>query len=400
MSGTHALFAPSKASVWSNCPGALALSKDLPEEPSSVHAASGTFTHSIAERILNEQGIGAMVYQPGLAETHDGFEFKMDPERWDRAVQYAQAVRARGGQQFYEVKLPVTPVIPVEQKTGTSDAVVVHLDRLELESHDLKDGNRQVSAQNNEQLIMYLLMAMHEFESCYFVEFQKFTGFIHQPKIGWSDECSYTRAELLAWQDKFRKAAARGWDLMHESPAKINAALNAGAWCDKGWCRMRGQCPAKKQQMMTILPDTKVATYILTPEQVGEILAREKDITEWFSQLRGAALNMLKMGQSVPGWKLADGRQGPRKWASAAAESAASDLMFEAIEHETYVKEVISPTVAEKKLKKKFGPTWEALQQYITRSEGQVSLVPDSDLRPAIALGAEFETVDDASDLI
>lgn len=398
MSGTHALFAPSKAAVWFNCAGALAVTKDLPEEPSSIHAASGTFTHSLGERILNNQPIPKL----RTAETHDGFEFKLDSERLERALRYADDIRARGGLQFYECKLPLKAFIRVEDNTGTSDVVIAHLENVGeemLEIVDLKDGNGIVLAKDNEQLLSYLCMAWLEYS--YLADFKKFKVSIWQGKVGHYDSHTYTLAEVTEWLEQARRRAARAAEVISLSPAKQMAALNAGPWCDKGWCRARGTCPAYSALRKAVVPDTRVPTHMLTIEQVGELLSKRKEVEEWFKQLAEAALNMAKGGAHVPGFKLASGREGNRKWSDAKGEEEVAELMYEAIQADTYTRDLISPTEAERKLKKKHPETWTAIQKYITRSEAQPTLVPIADHRPAITSpGIEFASVDSGDDLL
>lgn len=408
MAGSHAtLFQPSKATIWTNCLGALALTRaaDLPEEPSKVHSASGTCTHSIAERIAN----GGTPPAVGTKETHDSFEFVIDQDRIDRAQKYVDAVLARGGMQFYEVKLDLAPVILVPEQFGTGDAIVVKMDECALEAHDLKDGNGIVIA-TTEQLVVYLLAAWREF--AYLCDFQIFRAFIHQPKVNWFSEHTYTRAEMEAFELKYRRAASRGQDLIGQSPAKIRAALTAGEHCDKGWCRMRGNCPAYLNRGVESIPDP-VDSATVTDAELARIMALEATTTALFATVRGEALARAKLAghSTVPGWKLTTGREGNRAWkiggdgkkanpAFAGNEEKIGEILYDALLAEAYERSLISPTTAQKKLKKE-PATWAALQEYIGRSEGQLTLVPEADSRPQISLDVpEFEIVDSALDLI
>lgn len=393
MSGTHAKFAPSKSSVWASCYGALAFleAANLPPEEPNIHAASGTLTHKMAEcylRVETNGNDGADIYEAqgyavGTKHTVEGFEFTIDEDREARACKYVEAVLARGGVQFYEQNMTSLPW------PGTGDAVIARMDEHALEAHDLKDGNGIVYAQDNDQLICYLLLAWKEFD--YLDDFQIFRGFIHQPKKGWTDFCEYTRAEMEAHLVRLTKAFRRGSDLMGETPNKIKAALVPGGHCEKGWCRMRGRCDVRNAAMTTTIKTMPTTAGTLTDADLGELLSMRAGIEAWFNDIFAEALNRAKMGVPVPGYKLAQGKLGPRKWVD---EAAASDAMYEVLESGAYDRTVISPTTAEKKLKKTAPELWATLQTNIARSEGQVTLVPDTDPRAPLTLDVpEFENV-------
>ena len=75
MSGQHALLAASKSATWANCHGALALADylKLPPETPNIHAASGTFSHQVAEAALRGDR---------LVQGHvEGIDFTADAER-------------------------------------------------------------------------------------------------------------------------------------------------------------------------------------------------------------------------------------------------------------------------------------------------------------------------------
>jgi hypothetical protein len=390
MAGMHSRFAPSKAAVWSRCHGALALieSAALPPEVTNIHAASGTLTHEIAAQYATD-GLLPMV---GAKRIIEGFDFMMDQERIDRAAFYIDKVKARGGMQFYEVGLRNDKVIGIDNQWGTGDAIVVDIDNAVLEAHDLKDGMGIVAAADNDQLIDYLLMARQEFS--YLCEFKTFRGFIWQPRANWESQVEYTAAEMDAHAQRLFDAAQSGQTLLNLRDMRLTeAALTPGEHCVKGWCPARSWCPARASAMNEIMPDVSVPSAALDDARLGAILSTEASIKAYFDSLRGEALSRAKAGTDIPGWKLATGRQGPRAWIKA-DEVAIGDAMYDVIEADAYERSLISPTVAQKKLLNKHPEAWAALQKYITRSEGQITLVPEADGRAPISLDIpEFENV-------
>ena len=383
MSGQHALLAASKSATWANCHGALALADylKLPPETPNIHAASGTYSHLIAQRDLE----GADV--PTSAKV-DGFDFVIDAERQARVKVYTDAIRARGGEQYYEVKMSAAAVLLVPDQFGTSDAVVVQLEELALEAHDLKDGNRIVSALDNDQVIMYLLMAMHRFEQEYMLEFQTFRGYIHQPKVDWFSEVSYTRAELLEHQERLRTAARKSVDLISKPIQLIKAALTPSDDACQ-WCPARAQCSARRSNVVDLFPDIKAAKETLTEQEIGELLTRKPAIEAFFADLYGEALTRAKVGTNIPGFKLVEGRAGNRAWVG-----DVSDTLYDLLMEKAYEKSLISPTTAEKLLKKTHPEQWKALECSIERKPGAPALVPDTSAKAPIPLSVpEFENV-------
>ncbi|MDE2107371.1 MAG: DUF2800 domain-containing protein, partial [Patescibacteria group bacterium] len=258
-------------------------------------------------------------------------------------------------------------------------------------------GNGLVEAKDNDQLVSYLLGAWRAWE--WMDEFTIFRGFIHQPKIKWKDSVEYTREEMIAHAERLRRAAKRNMELLTETPAKVQAALTPGVKQCK-WCAIRGTCTARAAGLrsdMGAVVNTIAGRVTLTDAELGELLLKEDEITAAFASWRVEALSRAKAGATIPGWKLSKGREGPRRWTN---EVEVSELLYEAIQTDAYKRTIISPTEAQKKLKKN-AETWNALQPFISRSEAQPTLVPETDPRPPISLDApEFGIVDSADDLI
>lgn len=424
MSGTHALFAPSKSAIWAHCLGAFALLKregklgveGAPKE----YSASGTYTHSIAQRI----GENNATYESLPAqETHDGFTFTLDQERYDRALAHVERVRSMvkpGGIIFWETKFDLSFVLGVADQAGSSDAVVLNPNEGELHSFDLKDGVGIVPAADNDQLVNYLLAVWDAYQ--FLGNFTKFYGHIDQPRRQFWDTVEYTVDEMTAHSERMRRAAGRNVELMHETanPKHIAAALSPS---DKAcqWCPRAQYCEAREKQIVEKFPLLDAAfgpgnNGSIGDERLAELLSMRKGIEDAFKGWAAEALTRVKGGATLPGWKLVTGRQGNRDWlkdfkypAPAPGEPPSEfvgmttdEILYQTLEHKAYKpKVIISPTDAQKALKK-FPDTWTALQQAITRAAGVETLAPDVDPRQCVSVEvAEFENVETTgSDLI
>lgn len=394
MSVTHAVFAPSKSDTWANCAGALALAKDLPAEPPSIYAASGTLTHQIGHMMLLGEG-----NYPGLYATVevDGFKFTIDEERLARARAYADAVKARGGVQFYEVGLKLKPVYGFDQDDGHADAVVALVEERRLEVHDLKDGVTPVEPDTN-QCIIYAGAAM--FQYAFLAEWQEIAVYIHQPKVRPEPAAKvFTRAELWKELARIGTAAQRAERMLNGmEPLEFNPGEKQCRWCPA-----RGVCCARadsfNSQFMGDLPNAMItATHTLTDADLASLLNKRAAIEAAFEQWAAEALNRARLGGTIPGWKIAQGRAGNRKWRD---EQFAERVLNAALAGNAYKRTLIGPPEAEKQLKKARPDIWSELSSNVERPEGQLTLVPEADFRPAVAVNIpEFANLDEQPDLI
>lgn len=131
------------------------------------------------------------------------------------------------------------------------------------------------------------------------------------------------------------------------------------------------------------------------------------DLVEgWCKAVRAEVERRLLAGVPVPGYKLVQGKQGNRQWATE-EEARAALKSFRLKVEEMHDLSLISPTTAEKlRDAGRIGERqWKRLEAIITRSEGKPSVAPASDKRPALApkfSSNDFDQVDsdDCSDLL
>jgi hypothetical protein len=109
----------------------------------------------------------------------------------------------------------------------------------------------------------------------------------------------------------------------------------------------------------------------LDDKSLGVVYAQLDEIEAAITDFRAEALRRAKLGAIVDGQKLVYGNKGKRVWVDKKAAEDALTLL--APPEKIYEpREIISPTQAEKILKKDYG----VLKDLVTQSEPQLRLVP------------------------
>ena len=380
----HSVLSPSGAHRWMRCPGSIAAESGMPDT-SSKYAAEGTAAHELASKCLELDANAEAVI--GDTITVDGFDFIVTAEMAHHVNDYCKLVReyAQGGQLLVERRVNFSEAIGVPDSTGTSDAIIIHPDRITV--IDLKYGmGVKVDATENEQLQLYALGALHDYSVL--GDFQEIVMVVHQPRLNHVSEWSIPAAKLEAFRENARLAAIEALD--NREPR-----LNPGEKQCR-FCKAKATCPALRAEISDTVggiasPSDFADLAVAEEDDLSQAMARVELVEHWCKAIRAEVERRLLAGQPVAGFKLVEGRRGNRAWSDEAeVEKLFKSFRFK--KDEMYDLKLISPTKAEKLLKTNPG-RWEKISALTSRGDGKPSVAPATDRRPALAVSNSDEDV-------
>jgi len=387
MSGQHARLSASAAHRWLHCPGSIKLSEGAPDS-TSIHAAAGTYAHSIAAACLDGN------LKPGTwlgkKETVDGHEITCDQEMVDAVQVYLDDIAEDA--QIGDINKAEMPLLAALQQIdpdlgGTADYVRYRPSTKHLRVMDFKFGSGMyVEADDNDQAKIYGLGALLALN----VPVKEVEVGIVQPRFEGAKPVRtwvFPVKDILDFVADVREAA--------DKTRLPDPPLAAGDWCK--FCKAARTCPEleKQQHALTAVEFGTITDY----KQLSQALISVPLIKERIKAIEEFAYTEAQAGRfgEEHGFKLVDKRPA-RKWKSEGdviewAQANAVDPYAP--------REILSVAQLEKKLgesapKGKKKEAGKVLEPFVEKISSGTVLVPVSDDRaPAKRISAEdFTRID------
>lgn len=388
----HALLSASSSHRWLHCPPSVRLAERFPRK-TSVYAEAGRLAHAIAELKARKHFLEPMstrMYNALLkklqADPH--YDKGMDSAT-DMYLEFLQETAMSFTQPpFVALETRVDYSEYAEGGFGTTDCIMIGDGRIVVV--DYKNGaGVPVEAESNSQMMLYALGALHTYRMIFGDTIRDATLAIVQPN-----------ADGVKWWDT-SVDEMRIWGKTVVKPSATLAFAGDGEFCAGDWCRFcpaKSQCSARAQQMLGLEPligseplstltnelfcsrdaGTEVPQ-LLTDTEIGDVLARGRDLAAWVRDLEEYALSAALAGREIAGFKAVEGR-GTREWAD--LNTALKTLKERGIEEALlYERKPVSVAALEKILGKKVFA--ELAEDLAIKKPGKPTLVPSSDKRPA-----------------
>jgi hypothetical protein len=401
---THARLPPSARYRWAACPASVnAIAKYEGKGGSSPSAIDGTHSHTLLEHCIKNNR-EPHSYIGLLLQDHEGM-FGVDKDRADRvkiATDYIKTKVVTGVKVIAEQRVHPDALVGRDDMGGTVDVQIINGDHIEI--IDYKDGMNPVKAEDNQQLEQYAYGILAGYLSAPQPRmFSKLTMTIVQPKIA------------LKGGEPISSHSLDVTDLLGERLEKIiaeaaatddpNAPFIPG---DKqcSYCINRGNCSSfnswslekagiKFEDMNFIQDAAKKEPTEMTDEQLRELVEAAPMIRKMIESAEEEVLRRIQSGHPVTGLKVVRG-SGRRQWGMPDEGIEAALKKMRVPKDVIWQTSLISPAQLEKAVWEKRDGTTVQLDpkqlakvesELITKSEGKLTVAPESDRRAAVDFG-------------
>ena len=360
----HAILSASSSHRWLNCTPSARLELEFEGETTEA-AKEGTAAHALCEHKV-KKALRKRSRRPTSEYDSDEMEECTDSYTSFVMEQYELAKQSCKD-----------PVILIEQRLdfscyvpdgfGTGDCLIISDDKLHI--IDFKYGmGVLVEAQDNPQMKLYARGALQIYGMLYDIKEVDMT--IFQPRRENISTWTMTVEDLKEWGEKVLKPTA-------EMAFKGEGEYHPGEWCT--FCRAAVRCRARAQEKLKLAESEFKAPPLLTDAEIEEILTVIPDLTKWANDVVAYATDAaVNHGKQWDGFKIVEGRSVRKFRDEKEVAEAAKSAGYEDI----YKQSLISLTEMEKLMGKQGFK--EILGDLVYKAPGKLTLVPDTDKRPAV----------------
>jgi len=405
----HSPFGPSQATRWINCPQSFYLHEQKPL--SNIYADEGTVGHWIAEQCLSSASKIPKDYLHEVItnQTHPELkklQFKIPvTESMVEAIQeYCDYIEGILGKiSFGKPGLLIEKRVKLtEDCWGTCDCIILDKKKLELWIIDLKMGKRiSVGAKNNYQLMIYgaaVLNTLKNLKSFFprIVHLQIIQPRVYnEPALRTTD---WTPENLSSWGKKLIPLI----ELIKSNEKtpeklKINPAEAQCRWCSRNTsCRALAEYTFNmaglefKDYIKSDSP--KLPSIVdIRDEEISNILKNLDLLSQWPGFIKTEALNRMKKGITIPGFKIIESSKNRQYLDKDRAEKILNKILGP---KESYKTTILTPAQGEKKISRKVGKKTKGyilFQKNIHKPQGNPQIAPSSNKKPPMKFTAEEE---------
>lgn len=417
---THANLSPSKRHRWALCPGSIREEAKFPDERSGAAAIDGTHSHTLLEYCIQHDRLIDPMTQVGAKFEDDDGDFVVDQARAERVKIAVDYIMERSMNGLFKViseeRVDPQHLLGRDDLSGTVDCQIIGPDWIEL--IDYKDGMGVVSAEGNMQLEQYAYGVLAGYKLPINVDYPVKTirMTIIQPKLALKGMKPITSFE----RDVRDMLTNMGTIIVQAAATDAPDAPLVPGESQCKFCRAKGSCAALASNVMkevgimfqpVVTQTLDVAQQSADKDpaqmddaQIRQIMEAAPLMRQLLEAVEKEALRRLEAGTPIPGLKLVHGR-GSRAWALPEEEMAEKLVKMGIPKTAIYETKLVTPAKAEKLTWEKRDGTKVSLtdrqlkrmeQEYVTKLAGKLTVVPESDSRPAVITNAApmFSAVD------
>lgn len=388
---------PSAAERWTTCTASPQFIFDnwdrLPEE-NRTFADPGNTAHEVAAAFLQNRKVN-----PNNCPVP--VEPEMNWHGWNY-MEFVESLVEPGGNILVEQRLPL---FYAEGRNAVVDAAVINPTNLHIVDYKYGEGII-VDPTENLQATIYAYSVVWNTRKTGSVFLPPMDNFpidvtIYQPRTRGEGEPYHTWQ--TTWGDIRDKAneiyltanniLQRG--LHQRGVLEFKPSEKACQWCPaKGFCEARQKELVKDLEMLTVIDDSpKPLSGVLTEKQLAAIVRHGDEIKKWIDDAQTFALQHMRAGGKIEGFKLVTSRGGNRFWSDPkkAAKYLQEDTILRSDEIFTEPK-VVGPAVIEKLLGK--GKIPGRAFNLIAKPPGQPIIAPEDDPRDECLIDGTKEFLD------